>query len=152
MALSGSLGCASEVRSIVQQLAGSKSERHVVAHICRAGRECTDIRPQHHRIYPRCKSARHVLCEEQHALTRDCSRRAPIVQAFLILACYFMLDDVLLAGICYFLSGFLDHFDGHAARKYDQCSQFGATLDMVTDRVATTLLVIGSVWVLCALL
>jgi CDP-diacylglycerol--inositol 3-phosphatidyltransferase len=39
------------------------------------------------------------------------------------------------------MSGFLDHFDGAAARKYAQCSQFGATLDMVTDRVATTLLV-----------
>ena len=63
------------------------------------------------------------------------------VQIFLVAACYLMLDDPVAAGICYFLSGFLDHFDGHAARKYNQCSQFGATLDMVTDRVATTLLV-----------
>jgi CDP-diacylglycerol--inositol 3-phosphatidyltransferase len=52
-----------------------------------------------------------------------------------------MLDDAPVAGVCYFMSGFLDHFDGAAARKYAQCSQFGATLDMVTDRVATTLLV-----------
>ena len=84
------------------------------------------------------------MSREEHPLTRNCSHHTPVVQAFLILACYFMLDDVLLAGVCYFLSGFLDHFDGHAARKYNQCSQFGATLDMVTDRVATTLLVIAA--------
>ena len=63
------------------------------------------------------------------------------MQLLLVAACYYMLEQPLLAGPCYFLSGFLDHFDGSAARRLGQCSQFGATLDMVTDRVATTLLV-----------
>ena len=79
-----------------------------------------------------------------HAAVRCRLRRltppAP-VQLLLVAACYYMLEQPLLAGPCYFLSGFLDHFDGSAARRLGQCSQFGATLDMVTDRVATTLLV-----------
>lgn len=69
------------------------------------------------------------------------TRRHVFEQLLLVVACYYMLDNPALAGVSYFLSGFLDHFDGAAARKYGQCSQFGATLDMVTDRVATTLLV-----------
>lgn len=38
----------------------------------------------------------------------------------------------------YGISGFLDAFDGWAARKFDQGTRFGAVLDMVTDRCATT--------------
>lgn len=37
----------------------------------------------------------------------------------------------------------MDALDGHAARKWGQSSQFGACLDMVTDRCATSLLMVG---------
>jgi CDP-diacylglycerol--inositol 3-phosphatidyltransferase len=43
----------------------------------------------------------------------------------------------------YLLSGFMDALDGHAARKWGQSSQFGACLDMITDRCATSLLMVG---------
>ncbi|KGG50941.1 CDP-alcohol phosphatidyltransferase [Mitosporidium daphniae] len=48
------------------------------------------------------------------------------------------------AMILYFISAILDAFDGMTARYFNQCSQFGAALDMVTDRSATMML-------LCAL-
>lgn len=41
----------------------------------------------------------------------------------------------------YGISGFLDAFDGYAARKYNQGTRFGAVLDMITDRSATTSLI-----------
>lgn len=37
----------------------------------------------------------------------------------------------------------MDALDGHAARKWGQSSQFGACLDMITDRCATSLLMVG---------
>ncbi|RUP52367.1 hypothetical protein BC936DRAFT_145607 [Jimgerdemannia flammicorona] len=40
----------------------------------------------------------------------------------------------------YVISCLLDAVDGHAARALDQCSKFGAVLDMVTDRCTTTCL------------
>jgi CDP-diacylglycerol--inositol 3-phosphatidyltransferase len=40
----------------------------------------------------------------------------------------------LLFFFCYFFSQFLDMFDGAAARRFNQATQFGAMLDMVTDR------------------
>lgn len=43
--------------------------------------------------------------------------------------------------ILYGISGFLDAFDGYAARKYNQGTKYGAVLDMVTDRCATSSLV-----------
>ncbi len=42
----------------------------------------------------------------------------------------------------YWTGFLLDGLDGHAARALNQCSKFGAVLDMVTDRVATNALVI----------
>ena len=39
--------------------------------------------------------------------------------------------------ICYLTAFLLDELDGFAARKLNQQSQFGAALDMVTDRAAT---------------
>jgi len=39
---------------------------------------------------------------------------------------------------CYLLSQALDAVDGFAARGLNQCSELGAVLDMVTDRVSTT--------------
>jgi CDP-diacylglycerol--inositol 3-phosphatidyltransferase len=38
---------------------------------------------------------------------------------------------------CYAIAFILDEFDGRAARIYNQSSNFGAALDMVTDRSAT---------------
>lgn len=43
--------------------------------------------------------------------------------------------------ILYGVSGFLDAFDGYAARKLNQGTRFGAVLDMVTDRCATSSLI-----------
>ena len=52
-----------------------------------------------------------------------------------------------IATACYILSFAGDLFDGWAARKFDQTSQFGYVLDMVTDRCATT----GLISILCGL-
>lgn len=41
----------------------------------------------------------------------------------------------------YGISGFLDAFDGYAARRFNQGTSFGAVLDMVTDRCATSSLI-----------
>jgi len=54
-----------------------------------------------------------------------------------ILSFYYMPTNHVVASWCYILSGFLDAFDGHAARKYNQSTKFGAMLDMLTDRCAT---------------
>lgn len=48
---------------------------------------------------------------------------------------------------CYILSFAGDLVDGWAARKFDQSSQFGYVLDMVTDRCATS----GLISILCGL-
>ena len=56
---------------------------------------------------------------------------------------YFMPTHLWLAGSTYLLSGFLDAFDGWAARKFNQGTMFGAVLDMVTDRFAAVLLLGG---------
>lgn len=55
---------------------------------------------------------------------------------------YFMPTNPWPATISYLLSEFLDAFDGHAARALNQCTMFGAVLDMVTDRCSTTGLLI----------
>lgn len=46
-------------------------------------------------------------------------------------------DQPLLCLGLYTLSFVLDAADGHAARLLNQCSSFGAILDMMTDRAAT---------------
>lgn len=43
--------------------------------------------------------------------------------------------------VLYGILGFLDAFDGYAARKFNQGTKFGAVLDMVTDRCATSSLI-----------
>ncbi|XP_061906399.1 CDP-diacylglycerol--inositol 3-phosphatidyltransferase [Entelurus aequoreus] len=47
------------------------------------------------------------------------------------------------ACFCYMLSALLDAFDGHAARALNQCTRFGAMLDMLTDRCATMCLLVN---------
>ncbi|XP_074600659.1 CDP-diacylglycerol--inositol 3-phosphatidyltransferase-like [Brevipalpus obovatus] len=54
-----------------------------------------------------------------------------------LLSFYYMKDDYLKAIIFYFLSVFLDAFDGYAARILDQSTRFGSILDQLTDRVGT---------------
>ena len=50
--------------------------------------------------------------------------------------------------ICYSLSYLLDAADGNAARYFNQCSRFGAALDMVCDRAsnATIYMALGTLY------
>ncbi|KAK6463653.1 CDP-diacylglycerol--inositol 3-phosphatidyltransferase [Scheffersomyces coipomensis] len=59
-----------------------------------------------------------------------------------ILSFLFMNNHPVLTLFFYGISGFLDAFDGYAARKYNQGTRFGAVLDMVTDRCATSSLIV----------
>ena len=43
----------------------------------------------------------------------------------------------------YEYSGLLDAFDGMAARALNQCTKFGAMLDQLTDRAATSMLLMA---------
>lgn len=53
-----------------------------------------------------------------------------------IVSFYYMPTDYVAASISYLLSGFLDAFDGYAARALNQSTKFGAILDQITDRCA----------------
>jgi len=64
-----------------------------------------------------------------------------------VISFYFMPTNPVVAGVFYILSGFLDAFDGWAARKFNQGTMFGAVLDMVTDRSASH----GTIQALCVL-
>lgn len=61
----------------------------------------------------------------------------------LIASLFFMLNDPWTTAGLYMSSALLDAFDGHAARILNQCSKFGAMLDMLTDRVATSMLLMA---------
>ena len=61
---------------------------------------------------------------------------------FLIAAIHVAFDDWKLCIAFYATSQLLDAFDGMAARAFDQCSNFGAVLDMVTDRCSSSALLI----------
>ncbi|ORY03900.1 CDP-diacylglycerol--inositol 3-phosphatidyltransferase [Basidiobolus meristosporus CBS 931.73] len=56
------------------------------------------------------------------------------------IALYYMPEAPVFCVALYSLSCLLDAVDGHAARYFNQCSKFGAVLDMVTDRCTTTCL------------
>ncbi|KAF9965556.1 CDP-diacylglycerol-inositol 3-phosphatidyltransferase [Mortierella alpina] len=56
------------------------------------------------------------------------------------LSLYFMPTSPKTCMVLYSISCLLDAVDGQAARYYDQCSKFGAVLDMVTDRCTTACL------------
>ncbi|XP_065584246.1 CDP-diacylglycerol--inositol 3-phosphatidyltransferase-like [Artemia franciscana] len=62
---------------------------------------------------------------------------------FGIAALYVMPSQPTIAATLYLLSGILDAFDGHAARYFNQSSQFGAMLDMLTDRCMTMALLVN---------
>ncbi|KAI6238836.1 CDP-diacylglycerol--inositol 3-phosphatidyltransferase [Aphelenchoides fujianensis] len=50
---------------------------------------------------------------------------------FGVISCAFMLHNPWIASVTYFLSAFLDAFDGHLASS----TRFGAMLDQLTDRL-----------------
>ena len=57
------------------------------------------------------------------------------VRIVLVLTSYYvMFTRPWLACSAYFSNVLLDELDGIAARKFDQCTQFGAVLDMIIDR------------------
>ena len=60
----------------------------------------------------------------------------------LILAHRNNTDQWKLGLVSYTTSFILDFFDGYFARMFNQSSNFGAVLDMVTDRVSTMLLLV----------
>jgi CDP-diacylglycerol--inositol 3-phosphatidyltransferase len=57
-------------------------------------------------------------------------------------AFYYAKSDPILFLILYFISFALDMFDGMAARYFNQSSKYGATLDMIIDRISTSGLLI----------
>lgn len=57
--------------------------------------------------------------------------------ALMFTAYYVYESKPIIFFLCYFLSQFLDMFDGMAARHFNQSTNFGAMLDMVTDRCST---------------
>lgn len=63
-----------------------------------------------------------------------------IITAIISFLC--MANHPVATLIFYGISGFLDAFDGYAARKFNQGTRFGAVLDMVTDRCATSSLIV----------
>lgn len=60
---------------------------------------------------------------------------------FALLSLYFMKWHPKYCTFLYCLSCLLDALDGQAARRLNQTSQFGAILDMVTDRCTTSSLI-----------
>lgn len=63
------------------------------------------------------------------------------IRLSLILAAHYMRDEKpTLAFVLYLTFGILDGIDGWAARKLNQCSAFGAWLDVVVDNVGRTML------------
>ncbi|KAI8887694.1 CDP-diacylglycerol--inositol 3-phosphatidyltransferase [Backusella circina FSU 941] len=56
------------------------------------------------------------------------------------LSLYYMPWHPKVCVTLYCISCLLDAVDGNAARYFNQCSKFGAVLDMVTDRSTTTCL------------
>jgi len=67
---------------------------------------------------------------------------------FAFISFLFLKSCPLTAMAFYFTSCILDALDGTAARRYNQCSQFGAVLDMITDRFTSSALIcyLAMVW------
>lgn len=53
---------------------------------------------------------------------------------FIVIAIFTYREYPILTLICCVISGVLDAFDGMAARRFNQSTNFGAVLDMVCDR------------------
>ncbi|XP_070507672.1 CDP-diacylglycerol--inositol 3-phosphatidyltransferase [Chironomus tepperi] len=54
-----------------------------------------------------------------------------------VVSFYFMPTNYVISSWCYIISVLLDALDGHAARKFNQSTKFGAMLDQLTDRCGT---------------
>jgi len=63
-----------------------------------------------------------------------------IIATFIAFALVF--EDAYLASFFYLLGQGLDAVDGVTARYFNQCSKFGAVLDMLTDRMSTAVLLV----------
>ncbi|CAN3371815.1 CDP-diacylglycerol--inositol 3-phosphatidyltransferase [Diutina rugosa] len=59
-----------------------------------------------------------------------------------IVSFFTMKEHPYYTSVLYGVSSILDAFDGYAARKFNQGTRFGAVLDMVTDRCATSSLIV----------
>eukprot|EP00042_Codosiga_hollandica_P033942 m.233326 g.233326 ORF g.233326 m.233326 type:complete len:217 (-) comp54290_c0_seq2:130-780(-) len=59
-----------------------------------------------------------------------------------IASLFYMTTDPITAMTLYWISAFLDAFDGEAARRLKQTTKFGAVLDMVSDRCTTVALAV----------
>uniref|UniRef100_A0A2P2IEM7 CDP-diacylglycerol--inositol 3-phosphatidyltransferase n=1 Tax=Hirondellea gigas TaxID=1518452 RepID=A0A2P2IEM7_9CRUS len=59
-----------------------------------------------------------------------------------LISFYYMPTNYIVAAVCYLFSGFLDAFDGHAARILNQSTKLGGMLDMLTDRCGTMCLLL----------
>ncbi|KAJ3129782.1 CDP-diacylglycerol-inositol 3-phosphatidyltransferase [Nowakowskiella sp. JEL0407] len=59
-----------------------------------------------------------------------------------IVAMYLLPTNPIIAMSFYTVSAVLDAIDGMAARHFDQATQFGTVLDMVTDRSTTSCLLV----------
>lgn len=57
--------------------------------------------------------------------------------ALAVISFYFMPTNYVVSSWCYIISVLLDALDGHAARKFNQSTKFGAMLDQLTDRCGT---------------
>jgi CDP-diacylglycerol--inositol 3-phosphatidyltransferase len=62
--------------------------------------------------------------------------------AIAVCALHLLPTAPLPAVALYLLSAILDALDGHAARLFNQATNFGAMLDMVTDRSTTACLLV----------
>ena len=62
--------------------------------------------------------------------------------ALLVASLWYALGEPVVFLGLYTASFLLDAADGHAARLLGQTSQFGAVLDMVTDRLGTNALLL----------
>lgn len=69
-------------------------------------------------------------------------------RVILTLASFCVPEEPTIFFPLYVASFLMDALDGHLARKYDQCSRFGAVLDMVTDRFSTAILcvILSHLW------
>jgi CDP-diacylglycerol--inositol 3-phosphatidyltransferase len=67
---------------------------------------------------------------------------------FLFISLFTYRDYPIYTILCYGLSQLLDMFDGMAARKFNQSTDFGAVLDMVCDRAsdAVILAILGHLY------
>lgn len=66
------------------------------------------------------------------------------VFGFLVL--YFILQDrIILAGILYFIGAFTDFLDGQVARRFNEKTKLGGTLDAIADRFLV-ILTLGGLW------